>query len=796
MSKVNKQKPRYSEDRQRPASNDPIGFKLHANKNKLKVGELVEITVTARYLSLHPSMLFTFDGANAFRLKVIVPEEFVITGGTYHDYIGDQLSADHPVATYTIQGYFTKIPAQPLFRLLRGTGQADPQSLFADKGELRLQLLPAEKSAARIGGGDYRSSFDYANCSSIGGWILDYSSTQESISVDIYLNGTMVATVLANTIRQDVANAFGINGYNQYGFNWNIPSQYKTGAPITVSVKAAGSTYQLASSPRTTETCAGSSSCTFTPTASVSNASPGCGSTVTLNATCAGADCSGVSYTWTGNGLNAMGSSVTTTVPATNGNYTYTVTAAKAGCTNQTATTTVTVSNCGTGGDYRSNLDYANCEGVGGWVFDNNSTHQSLSVDIYLNGTKAATVLANTTRQDVANAYGISGYNQYGFNWPLPAQYKTGAPITVSVKAAGSTYELIASPRTTETCAGSPGCTFTPTASVSNASPGCGGTVTLNATCAGADCSGVSYTWTGNGLNATGSSVTTTVPATNGNYTYTVTAAKAGCTPATSSVSIGVTCSAPTSLSVGCYTIKSQKTGQPLQAMADGSIKQQASNGQPNQVWQVDDAGNSQFKFTPRSSTGQVIKVNDGTASGEQLSLGAYSGDDRQKWFVQKDVASGAYRVYRSNGITWDQNNYGNNPEIQLYGTTAESAVDFRLFRFDATTCNNTSACDFTISASPVSATCGQSIQVMAVCNGTGVSCENVSYNWLINGNTVSGQSATFNAPTGNGSTNYTVTATKAGCASKTAVATVTVSNCPQSSGYVPDGAEIIVNQY
>ena len=242
-----------------------------------------------------------------------------------------------------------------------------------------------------------------------------------------------------------------------------------------------------------------------------------------------------------------------------------------------------------------------------------------------------------------------------------------------------------------EQSSGGGSCDFNISASTVGAN--CNQQVTLSATCGGANCDGISYTWSGNNLNQNGQSVTFSAPGSNGNYYYTVTAARSGCSrkTATGTVNVNGCGGGSTSpLVVGCYTIKSQKTGQSLQAMDDGTIKQQGGNGQSNQIWKAEDAGNGQFRFTTQKGSNQVIKTNSGTNYGEQLSLGDYTGDDRQKWSVQQDGATGSYRVYRSDAITWDLNNYGNNPELQLWGTTAESFVDYRQFRFESTGCGGT----------------------------------------------------------------------------------------------------------
>lgn len=89
----------------------------------------------------------------------------------------------------------------------------------------------------------------------------------------------------------------------------------------------------------------GSGSCNFTIAAN--NQSVQCGSPVSLNVSASGSDASGLTYAWTGNGINQVGQTAYFTPPGANGTYTYTVTASKAGCANKTATATVTVSGCG-----------------------------------------------------------------------------------------------------------------------------------------------------------------------------------------------------------------------------------------------------------------------------------------------------------------------------------------------------------------------------------------------------------------------------------------------------------------
>jgi Secretion system C-terminal sorting domain len=243
-----------------------------------------------------------------------------------------------------------------------------------------------------------------------------------------------------------------------------------------------------------------------------------------------------------------------------------------------------------------------------------------------------------------------------------------------------------------------------------------------------------------------------------------------------------------TPLADGCYTIQVQKTGLRLQTSADGYIRQQSANNQINQIWRVDNRGNSQYSFTTQDGTNQVIKVNDGNGYGEWLTLSGYTGDDRQKWFVQQNGSSGQYRLFRGNNITWDLNNYGNSPELQLWGNTSEPFYDYRSLSFQSVSCPT--SCNFNVSAraSNTNPSCGQSIQLFADCSSG--DCNGASYTWSLNGsNVASGASPTLNVPSNNGNYTYTITATKNGC-QRTSTVSVNVTGC--GGGTLPDGCYTI----
>jgi hypothetical protein len=245
---------------------------------------------------------------------------------------------------------------------MRGSGQ----------GVFVLDKLCVEGSTTTtppVANVDYKGFLDNGGCDYVEGWALDYNRSQQSVSVDIYINGTKAATVPANNTRPDVRDYYGIVGYSQYGFKWFLPNEYKTGSPLTISVKFAGTGTELAASPKTTAACAG----TAPPVAST---------------------------------------------------------------------------------NYQGYLDFGDCTHMQGWALDLNRSQQSNSVDIYINGLKAVTVLANDSRTDVRDYFGLTGYSQYGFDWPLPNSYKNGSALTISVKYAGTNTEIGASPKITTACPG------------------------------------------------------------------------------------------------------------------------------------------------------------------------------------------------------------------------------------------------------------------------------------------------------------------------------------------------------
>jgi hypothetical protein len=103
---------------------------------------------------------------------------------------------------------------------------------------------------------------------------------------------------------------------------------------------------------------------------------------------------------------------------------------------------------------YQGFVDYAACDAVSGWVVNRNDLRVSQEVDIYVNGVKAATVLADQIRRDVASSFGMTDFFNYGYVWVIPDYYKSNQSLTISVRPVDTTQELTMSPRRTDICPG------------------------------------------------------------------------------------------------------------------------------------------------------------------------------------------------------------------------------------------------------------------------------------------------------------------------------------------------------
>ncbi|WP_138993281.1 PA14 domain-containing protein [Larkinella sp. C7] len=490
--------PSYPSPNRKSASlgSDPIRFVFYTNKKQVSLGEEVELTITAHYMAMHPGLLATFPGSNAFSLKVIVPDGFIQTGGDYVDLIGTELSTHRKTVTYSLKGKFVSISSNHTFRLLRSHKDAGADSKFIEKSKFQIHCHNSAESLANAGS----------------------------------LKGSRIA------VAEVACTPFPIVCS---GNNFEIRNQ-------TVTVAQTG-TYSLAVS-------------------------------------------------------------------------------------------------------YRS--------------------HEKSAIGI---------VRIDGVAQNVAFAMTTSYLNQVVGTVSLSAGTHT---IGLS---SGTEGGLICFNNICLTNADN-SCSYTPSATVSNTTPGCGTSVNLSATCEGSDCAGLNYSWSGNGVDQHGQTISVNTPSSDGFYTYTVTAVKSGCSK-TAQTSITVNGCGSGSL-VGCYVIRSKKTGQVLQSLSGDVVEQRAANSQANQIWKAESVGTNQYRFTTQDGSGKSMQVNS-ASQGELVRIGTYTGTDLQKWTLKSDN-NGSYRINTSNGLTWDMRNYGVEPQLQLWGNLTEGFADQRLFGFESTGCPTT----------------------------------------------------------------------------------------------------------
>jgi hypothetical protein len=119
---------------------DPIRFSMSTTATEISLNEEFEIEIKANYLSIPNSAAFVFQGANAFRIRVIFPDGFQQTGGNFSDFATAQLSPQKPFIKYNIKGKFTSESGDGIFQLLRSHSEADNQSTFIQVATLPYKI--------------------------------------------------------------------------------------------------------------------------------------------------------------------------------------------------------------------------------------------------------------------------------------------------------------------------------------------------------------------------------------------------------------------------------------------------------------------------------------------------------------------------------------------------------------------------------------------------------------------------------------------------------------------------------
>jgi len=94
----------------------------------------------------------------------------------------------------------------------------------------------------------YAGAFERADCTWIGGLAYDENAPDETISVDIYDNGVLLATVPADRFRRELSDAGWTNP--NHGFLFLTPSSVKNGKIHQISVNFSGTGIGLFGNPK------------------------------------------------------------------------------------------------------------------------------------------------------------------------------------------------------------------------------------------------------------------------------------------------------------------------------------------------------------------------------------------------------------------------------------------------------------------------------------------------------------------------------------------------------------------
>ncbi|QHV98793.1 hypothetical protein [Spirosoma endbachense] len=328
---------------------------------------------------------------------------------------------------------------------------------------------------------NYLGTIDETSCKLISGWLVDMNCQDRSNQVRILIDDQLVATVMADGVRDDVRRDIlgRTTGYNQYGYRWTVPEYLRQGvhSVVVTDIKgnplnnAQGRSYGVA--PPITYVAANDSSYAYRSSVSVC-----AGSFVAL-----GRDRFPPDYSMRWQGPNGQQGPANQDwylyhiSPTQAGSYTYTYTVTDAyGCTNaSTVNMTVNPAN------YAKSLDELNCTRAAGWIVNTNCSDKATQLLVYINNTLVDSLVTDVARPDARQAVlgNTNGFNLYGFQWTIPENWRIGAySMTVkdnqgNILFGPATYSIPASPTVHVTDSGLTSLSICPNSSFSLTAEGC-----------------------------------------------------------------------------------------------------------------------------------------------------------------------------------------------------------------------------------------------------------------------------------------------------------------------------------
>ena len=373
--------------------------------------------------------MFFLPGATGYSLKLLAPEGFQQTESDLSELVSGELTyPTRATATYQVKGYFVSAADKTCFRLLRGSKQANAQSLFETKATLCLttepQSLSPSSPKARAGSGSQttpqlrvRSSLNSAEedstiqvtnaaggCTSFAPACSGNNQEVRTVTINVTTAGTYPLSIGYRSPEGNVEGILRINGVSQ-SLRFSQTNAYATLNLPSVTLKAGDNTIGLSSGVNNgvgggylcfNSVCVSlSGGCTppAPPTLSASTTQVCAGTPATLTAS----GCSGT-VTWssgqTGNSIsvdavgNYSATCTTNNCPSTSSNSLTLVTclpASASGCTNfapvcsgnSQEMRTVTI-NVATAGTYPLRIGYRAPEGSVDGIVRINGVSQNL----------------------------------------------------------------------------------------------------------------------------------------------------------------------------------------------------------------------------------------------------------------------------------------------------------------------------------------------------------------------------------------------------------------------------------
>ena len=95
--------------------------------------------------------------------------------------------------------------------------------------------------------------------------------------------------------------------------------------------------------------------------------------------------------------------------------------------------------------DYLSHYGWANCDTIGGWIWNRNQPDESVVVEIFDGDARLAGIPANQFRQDLLD--GGIGNGNHSFVYKVPDKLKDGQQHSIELKTPGTNYKLSDGPK-------------------------------------------------------------------------------------------------------------------------------------------------------------------------------------------------------------------------------------------------------------------------------------------------------------------------------------------------------------